>query len=185
MSLLAARTREGLRRCLPVPVLTLTVSAAIILAACQGETRGPPTEGSPAPEYSATTLDGREVSLESLKGEPVLLNFWATWCTPCRKETPFLQSLHEEFADRGLQVVGVSMDSRGSAEEIRAFMDRYDVTYRILHDPASRAMDVFSVIGLPATYLLEADGTVRFVRIGPVAEDDREFMSALNQALES
>jgi len=167
------------------PTALALVSCALLLAGCGEGRSGPPAAGEPVPPYTATTLDGREVSLASLEGDPVVLNFWATWCAPCRRETPFLQSLYEEYGDRGLQVVGVSMDSRGSGREIRDFVERYGVTYRILHDPANRGMDAFSIMGLPATYVLDADGTIRLVRVGPVAESDEEFLRAIREAVSS
>jgi len=162
----------------PTPLLCLL----LLLAACGGDGRGgPPREGDAAPGYAATTLDGEEVSLQDLEGSPVLLNFWATWCTPCRREMPFLQELYQEHRDDGLRVVGVSMDSRASAEEVRTFAERTGVTYTILHDASARGMDVFSVLGLPATYLLDRNGTIRFVRVGPILETDREFLDALEE----
>lgn len=158
---------------------TLVLSAGLLLAACAGGEEGPPRAGQDAPSYRAATLDGGELSLAELEGSPVLLNFWATWCTPCRQETPFLQSIHERYRGQDLRVVGVSMDSPGTTGEIRTFAKRYGVTYTILHDAGSRGMDVFSIMGLPATYILDAEGTIRFVRIGPVSEQDRAFHEVL------
>lgn len=149
------------------------------VAACDAGPDGPPRAGDRAPDYDAATLDGDRVSLADLEGSPLLLNFWATWCTPCRTETPFLQSLHERYGEAGLRVVGVSMDSRGSVEEIRRFADEFGVTYRILHDPAQAGMDRFAIVGLPATFVLDSDGRIRFARIGPVSEEDEAFRSTL------
>src|SRR5690606_31870098 len=113
------------------------------------------------------------------EGQPVLVNLWATWCAPCRRETPFLQSVHERYAPRGLQVVGLSMDSRSAVRDIEAFMGEFGVTYRILHDPDNRAMDQFAAIGLPATYLIDGEGTIVWSRLGEVREDDATFHDAL------
>ena len=158
----------------------------LVFAAWMGRDRFRPVmAGEPAPTFDVTDLQGEPVSLDDYRGEVVLVNIWATWCAPCRRETPCLQSLYEEYGDQGLQVVGVSMDSRGSKGEIRDFADRYEVTYRILHDPANRGMDAFSIMGLPATYLLDAEGTIRLVRVGPVAESDQEFMQAIRDAVGS
>jgi cytochrome c biogenesis protein CcmG, thiol:disulfide interchange protein DsbE len=139
--------------------------------------------GAPAPSFEAVTLAGDTVSLESLQGAPVLLNLWATWCAPCRRETPFLQDVHERFAPRGLQVVGVSMDTRGALRDVERFIDEFGVTYRILHDPDGRSMDLFSAIGLPATYLIGADGIILWSRVGEVREGDRVFEEALDAAV--
>ena len=161
----------------------VVVSGAVLAAACgsDGDSSGSARVGDPAPEYRVSTLDGDSVRLSEFRGDPVLLNFWATWCAPCRHETPFLQSIHERFRDRGLQVVGVSMDSPGSMEDIRDFLDEMGVTYEILHDARQRGMDRCSLMGLPATFVLDEEGRIRFARIGPVSEEDREFLDALRQ----
>jgi peroxiredoxin len=139
--------------------------------------------GNPAPPFAAVTLAGDTVSLESLRGSPVLLNLWATWCAPCRRETPFLQTVHERYGGQGVQVVGVTTDSRAAVPDVQAFLDEFGVTYRILHDPDARSMDVFSAIGLPATYLIARDGTVLWMRLGEVREGDPDFEAALVRAV--
>jgi peroxiredoxin len=154
------------------------------LGGCAGEPPpGRVAPGREAPPFQAATLAGETVSLESLRGAPVLLNLWATWCAPCRAETPYLQSLHERHAPAGLQIVGVSTDTRAAAPDVQAFIEEFGVTYRILHDPDARSMDVFSAIGLPATYLIGGDGTVLWLKLGPIEEGDRSFESALEGAL--
>jgi peroxiredoxin len=140
--------------------------------------------GNPAPPFAAVTLAGDTVSLESLRGSPVLLNLWATWCAPCRRETPFLQTVHERFSGRGLQVVGVTTDSRAAVPDVQAFLEEFGVTYRILLDPDARSMDVFSAIGLPASYLIDRDGTVLWTRLGEVREGDPDFEEALARAID-
>jgi peroxiredoxin len=158
----------------------------VALAACGRESLpARVAAGSPAPSFAAVTLHGDTVSLESLQGAPVLLNLWATWCAPCRRETPFLQTVHEKYAPRGLQVVGVTTDTRAALPDVEDFLHEFGVTYLILHDPDARSMDLFSAIGLPATYLIGRDGIVLWARVGPVSEDDRDFEKALDEAVES
>lgn len=164
-------------------VATLLFAAVLPTSACEGEGGGNARVGDSAPAYEVSTLDGEPVRLNDLEGRPVLLNFWATWCTPCREETPFLQSIHQRFRDRGLQVVGVSMDSPGSTGDIHAFLEEMGVTYRILHDPRQTGMDRFGLMGLPATFVLDADGRIRFARIGPVSEEDEEFRLVLREVV--
>jgi thiol-disulfide isomerase/thioredoxin len=130
------------------------------------------------------SLAGDTVSLASLRGAPVLLNLWATWCVPCRRETPFLQSVHERYASSGLQVVGVTTDTRAAIDDVHAFLEEFGVTYRVLHDPDARSMDLFSAIGLPATYLIGSDGVIRWAHLGEVREGDRAFERALAEVLE-
>lgn len=162
----------------------LLLLALLSLACGREPPPGVVAVGRSAPEFQALSLEGDTVSLASLRGGPVLLNLWATWCAPCRRETPFLQSVHERFHPRGLQVVGVSMDTRAALRDVQEFVDEFGVTYRVLHDPDGRSMDLFSVIGLPASYLIDHEGTVLWSRVGEVREDDRHFEEALEQALQ-
>jgi cytochrome c biogenesis protein CcmG/thiol:disulfide interchange protein DsbE len=143
----------------------------------------PGSAGTLAPGFQAATLEGDTVSLASLRGAPVLLNLWATWCHPCRKETPFLQDVHERYAPRGLQVVGVTTDTRAAVADVHAFVEEFGVTYRVLHDPDGRSLDLFSAIGLPATYLIGADGVILWAKVGPVDEADEAFEEALDAAV--
>ncbi len=144
--------------------------------------RGPQI-GQPAVEYTATTLEGDSVSLASLRGEVVLLNLWATWCAPCRTETPYLQSLFEEYREQGFRIVGISLDTGDAADQVAAFVDEYGVTYTILHDPRMRGMELYQVLGLPATFLIDREGVLRWMRYGPIAENDPDFLGALQDVL--
>jgi peroxiredoxin len=138
-----------------------------------------PRVGSPAPAYEISTLEGDSVALASFQGSPVLLNLWATWCAPCRYETPFLQSLYEEWGDRGLEVVGVSLDAGDATELIREFTEEYGVTYTVLADSRLAGMETYQVLGLPATFLIDREGIIRWMKFGPVSETDQSFLTAL------
>jgi len=162
-------------------------AAALLLlltSACvASDNAGPPRVGAPAREYEATTLDGESVTLESLRGTVVLLNLWATWCTPCRQETPYLQSVYEENKDRGFEIVGISMDTGDAADDVAMFVDDFQVTYTILHDPSMKGMELYQVLGLPATFLIDREGVLRWMRYGPIPEDDPVFLQALEDVL--
>jgi peroxiredoxin len=158
------------------------VVASCVTLACAVETRGP-VVGEPAVDYAATTLDGDTVSLTGLRGEVVLLNLWATWCVPCRTETPYLQAVSEEYRDRGLRIVGVSQDVGDANADIRAFVERYGVTYTILHDPQMRGLDLYRVNGLPGTFLIDREGVLRWMQYGPIREGDPAFLRALSDVL--
>ena len=154
------------------------------LAACGPvEMQRGPQIGEPAIEYAAATLEGDTVSLTALRGEVVLLNLWATWCVPCRTETPYLQSLFEERRDEGFRIVGISLDTGDAAEQVAAFVEEYGVTYTILHDPRMRGMELYQILGLPATFLIDREGIIRWMRYGPIAENDPEFLGALDDVL--
>jgi peroxiredoxin len=140
--------------------------------------------GSLAPDYSALTLDGRSLSLADLRGEAVLLNLWATWCEPCRRETPDLAALQQQFGADGLRVVGVSVDVDLAPEKLRDYIQREKITYTILHDPEDRASGLF--IGgalLPASFLFNREGVLVWSQVGLLRRDDPGLLEALAKAL--
>lgn len=139
--------------------------------------------GEPMPAYAAPTLDGDTVSLAALRGTPVLLNIWATWCPPCREEMPSLQRLHEAYAPQGLRILAVSIDNRGAADAVRAFAEEYGVTFTILHDPDENVSRILRTIGVPETYLVGRDGVLRKRWIGKVDADTEAFRSEVVAAL--
>lgn len=165
----------------PAAGLVLLVSALGSACGFEGGARG--GVGSEAPAYEAFTLEGDRVALAELRGEVVLLNVWATWCPPCRKEIPELQALHERYADGGLRVVGVSVDAAGTDGLVRRFADEFHVTYDVLRDPADRATAVFGFQGIPGTVLIDRQGTVRWRHLGPVTADDPGLLEALHASL--
>jgi len=142
-----------------------------------------PRVGNPAIEYPAATLAGDTVTLASMRGNVVLMNLWATWCAPCRSETPYLEEIYEQYHDRGLEVVGISLDTGDSADDVEMFAEEYGVTYTILHDPQMRGMDLYQAPGLPATFMIDREGILRWVRYGPILEGDKDFLGALEALL--
>lgn len=158
-------------RLVAVAVLVLAVA---VTGCIQPATRV--ADGEAVPSYEARDLDGRTVDLRSLRGEVVLLNVWATWCFPCRREMSAFEQLHRELGGRGLRIVAVSIDAMNAERDVREFVDEYDLTFDILHDPAQQVTRVFSTIGVPETFLIGADGRLRrhwMGRIDPHAENIR------------
>lgn len=139
--------------------------------------------GAPAPAYEATTLDGAPVSLADQRGQVVLLNIWATWCKPCRQEIPALDTLFRRHAAEGLVVAGVSIDVQGDARSIGGFARDLGASYPLWHDPDDRVSTTFLAIGVPASYLIGRDGTLRWRHVGPVTADDAALTGALRTAL--
>jgi len=164
-------------------VFTIALFAAAALGCGAEPPPQGPQVGALAPPYAAVSLAGDTVSLESLRGRVVLLNLWATWCIPCRTETPLLESLHERYGDEGLTIVGASMDNRAGVEQIADFASNYGVEYMLLHDPQMRGMDLFRVFGLPGNFLIDREGRIQWMDYGAMAEGDPEFAAALEKAL--
>ncbi len=165
----------------------LWVSGALLLwvSACAPGDLRPPQVGDAAPDFQAVSLDGgRTVALADYAGQTILVNLWATWCAPCRFETPYLQSVYEENQERGLMIVGVSVDSPSALDSVNEYLEQMGVTYDIQLDPDMVSTDVFVAMGLPASFLIDGDGVVRFTRLGPIAEGDPAFLEALEQTLQ-
>jgi len=131
----------------------------------------PPKVGAPAPQFSLPRLEGSgEVSLTSLRGKTVVLNFFASWCNPCKREAPALEHLWRQDRSRGLVVLGVDAnDSRGDA---RRFVQVHGVTYPVVFDhDAVVAADQYAVANLPVTYVLNPNGRIVGGQIlGPISE---------------
>jgi len=125
-------------------------------------------------------VNGQPHTLEEWRGRLVLLNFWATWCPPCRDEIPDLVDLYEAFKARGVVVIGVSLDV-GGRRAVQPFIERYDVTYPIwlgTYEAARR----FRVVGIPTSFLLDRDGAILERFDGPYSKED--FVQALRPYLE-
>ena len=155
---------------------------ALLLSACSAPPP-PGSVGTEAPAYAAETIDGDTLSLNSLRGQVVLLNVWATWCVPCRKEMPELQALAQQHGSAGLRVVGVSVDESGSDEVIRQFTKDLGITYTVLRDPGERINDLFYVIGVPASFLIDRTGRIAWRFQGPFSRNDSTLQAALQAAL--
>jgi len=141
--------------------------------------------GLPVPAYSALSLSGDSVSLAAQRGKVVLLNVWATWCHPCRDEIPELQAIHEKYAARGLELVGVSVDTESADDAIRAFARDFRMTYAIWRDPGERVSAQFHIVGVPTTFLIDREGVLRWRKTGPIQPGDAALTKALEQALGS
>jgi len=123
--------------------------------------------GSPAPDFTLFSLAGPPVSLHEQQGKVVLINFWATWCAPCREEMPALQAVYEKLADQGLVVLGVNWTQVDYLPDVEAFVEALGLTFPILLDSdGTVSEDLYQVLGLPTSVLVGRDGTVRAVRIG-------------------
>ena len=147
-----------------VGVVVLILGGGLLAATRYlGDELFPVTVGSKAPQFQANTIDGvpRAKTLDSYKGEIVLLNVWATWCLPCRTEMPSIQAVHDRFAARGLKVVAISVDKAGATESIRQFRDQYGLTFEILQDPTGNIQRDYQTTGVPETFVIGRDGLIR------------------------
>jgi len=132
-----------------------------------------------APQLELETVDGKTLNLESLHGHVVLLNFWATWCGPCRDEIPELNSLEHDFSDSGLKVIGVSWDDSG--EGIRQFQTEIPQDYTVALGGENLQAQFAGIRSLPATIVIDREGRIRQKIIG--ARDKKGFASVVEPLL--
>ena len=152
-------------------------------SARDGDETGVVEIGAAVPAYRAVSLTGDSVSLADQRGNVVLLNVWATWCHPCREEIPELRALHGRYQSRGLQLIGVSVDAQGNDDGIREFMKEFRMTYPVWHDPDERVSTQFLVVGVPATFLIDRAGILRWRKTGPLHPGDTSLTNAIERAL--
>jgi cytochrome c biogenesis protein CcmG, thiol:disulfide interchange protein DsbE len=132
-----------------------------------------------APAWTLNNLDGVPVSLDDFKGKVVLLNFWATWCEPCKEETPALEAAYQKLKDQGLVIVGVDLynaeRSRSySVQDVRQFANRYGVTYPIVLDESGSVGQAYAVHPIPTSYFIDQQGKVRYLKVGQLNMSDVE-----------
>ena len=172
--LAATRPRRWSRRLIVAGWLLAGAAALVaLLTVSVGRPAGPvdtPIVGKPAPAFDLETLDGGRLSLADLRGSPVVLNFWASWCIPCREEAPLLTAAAADYRAKGLRVVGVVYQD--SAASARDFMGRYGQTYPGLLDSDGRTAIDYGVFGIPETFFIDAAGIVRSRQIGAVIASD-------------
>jgi cytochrome c biogenesis protein CcmG, thiol:disulfide interchange protein DsbE len=126
--------------------------------------------GEPAPAIAGTTLDGGPFDLASLRGRPVILNFWYSTCEPCRREFPLLKQEVEAKAGDGLAVVGVLFNT--NVEGARSFVDEMGATWPTVQDPDKAARESYLVVAAPQSYFIDRDGVVQALHIGEILEED-------------
>jgi peroxiredoxin len=139
-------------------VLVMTTLVASLAWAAQ-------TLSGPAPGFSLQSRDGQQVSLASLKGKVVMVNFWATWCVPCRQEMPHLQALYDRYNSLGFELLAVNVE-KNNAEGARKWLEETPVTFPVLFDPNNEVTKLYKVQTMPSTVLVARDGTMRFIHHG-------------------
>jgi peroxiredoxin len=139
-------------------VLVMTTLVASLAWAAQ-------TLSGPAPGFTLQSRDGEQVSLASLEGKVVMVNFWATWCVPCRQEMPHLQALYERYNSLGFELLAVNVE-KDNAEGARKWLAETPVTFPVLFDPNNQVTKLYKVQTMPSTVLVARDGTMRFIHHG-------------------
>lgn len=131
-----------------------------------------PREGFLAPDFTLDTLQGEPVKLSNLHGKIVVVNFWATWCLPCRAETPALEKSYKQYNDSGVVILGVNLTNQDSINEVESFVQEFELTYPVLLDrDGSVSNTLYQIKGLPSTFFVNRNGVIRTVVVGgPMSE---------------
>ena len=139
--------------------------------------------GEAAPDFALPLLGGGEVSLEALRGKVLFVNFWATWCTPCRLEAPSLQRLYATLKGDGFEVLGITIDNADQSEAVNRFRSDFALGFPIPLDPTKKVYDAYQVGGVPETYLVDGEGKILEHFIGPQNWDDPRYVREIRRAL--
>jgi len=126
-----------------------------------------PAIGAVAPDFTLKTLDGGEVSLSQFRGRPVLINFWASWCPPCRLEMPDLVRAYEAHKDEGFVLLGINLTFQDSIPDVQAFVEEFNMTFPVLLDETGEVtLDLYQLRGLPMSVFVDRTGLIAHMRIG-------------------
>lgn len=153
------------------PIAAIVAALSVALPALAGST------GGPAPAFTLASRAGQEVSLSQYKGQVVMLNFWASWCGPCRQEMPLLESIYKKYNRMGFTMLGVNVepDSKTANEWLKAT----PVSFPILYDPDSKVSKLYDVAGMPSTVIIDRSGKVRVLHRGYKPGDENEYLDSI------
>jgi peroxiredoxin len=160
----------------------LRAFSVLVLSALLGTFAMAATTSGPAPGFTLKSRDGKDVSLAGLKGQVVLLNFWATWCGPCREEMPHLEALYEKYKSLGFTLVGVNVENNPDGAK-KWLADNGPVTFPVLLDTKNEVSKLYKVETMPSTVVIAKDGTMRFVHHGYKAGYEGDYQNEVRQLL--
>jgi cytochrome c biogenesis protein CcmG, thiol:disulfide interchange protein DsbE len=148
--------------------VALLLVLSVLVAACQASSVV--KVGDPAPEITGVGLDGAPVKLSDFRGRPVIVNFWASWCVPCREEMPLLRDLQAKHTADGLVIVGVIF--KDQADPARAFAQGFGVSWPSALDPDGSIAKAYRVVAPPQSYFIDRTGVLRSIQIGEILQED-------------
>ncbi len=152
-------------RALKVSLLTFAL-VLITLPSHAGDLSGP------APDFTLKSLSGKNLKLSEMRGEVIMLNFWASWCGPCRQEMPILEKIHQKYQPLGFTLLGVNVEE--DSNEAKAYLKEIEVSFPILFDNQNKVSQVYNIIAMPSTIMIDRDGNMRYLHQGykPGAEEE-------------
>ena len=134
-----------------------------------------------APDFTLKTLDGPNLRLEEYRGQVVLINFWASWCGPCRQEMPILDRLHKRYEDAGFAVLGINVE--GEISPAQKIVDKTKVTFPVLIDEGQLVSELYQLEAMPSTVVIDRDGVVRYVHRGYKPGDEAKYVEVVKKLI--
>lgn len=135
----------------------------------------------PAPDFTLKTLTGESVRLADLRGQVVMINFWASWCGPCRQEMPLLNKIHDDYHKAGFTLLGINLDEQTSAAQ--AFLKTTPVTFPILHDAGGKVADLYKNTAMPSSYFIDKKGNVAHLHRGYRPGEEQDYRKQIRKLL--
>ena len=151
-------------------IAALAAALALALPALAGT-------GGPAPQFTLGSRDGKEVSLTQFHGQVVMLNFWASWCGPCRQEMPLLEGIYKKYGKMGFVLLGVNVEPDSQAAQ--DWLKQTPVSFPILFDKDSKVSKLYEVAGMPSTVIIDRSGKVRMLHRGYKPGDENEYQDSI------
>lgn len=131
-----------------------------------------PQVGQKAPNFTLQTLSGESFTLEHLQGKKVILNFWATWCPPCKEELPAMQNVYDQYKDQGVEVVAINLTvGKETVENAKQFMEEHGLTLTVPLDESGDVLELYEIMPLPTSYFIDSSGIIRSKYLGPMTEE--------------
>ena len=154
-----------------LPVIMLVMAGQVNAVMLQDE----------APDFTLENLAGGNMRLEEYRGQVVLINFWASWCGPCRQEMPILYRLHHRYVDTGFAVLGINVE--GETDPAQEIVDRTNVTFPILIDDGQKVSEMYALEAMPSTVVVDRDGVVRYIHRGYKPGDEAKYVEVVKQLI--
>jgi len=164
------------RRALPALALGLVATASLALPQAALADAAAPALGakSPAPDFTLPAVGGKSLSLSQYKGQVVMINFWATWCGPCRQEMPLLDAMYKKYKAMGFTLIGVNVEPDSKAAE--EFLKKLPVSFPVAFDAESKVSQLYNVQGMPSTVIVDRKGNARVLHKGYRPGDENTYL---------
>lgn len=159
----------------------LSAQIVLLLATIASSSAHAVTSEQAAPDFTLKSLDGKNLRLDEYRGQVVLINFWASWCGPCRQEMPVLDRLHQRYESAGFAVLGINVE--GEEAPARELLKKVPVTFPVLIDEGQRVSKLYNLQAMPSTVVVDRDGKIRYIHLGYRPGDEAGYVEMVKQLI--